>query len=329
MRRRQFITLIGGATVLWPLGSRGQQVDRIRQVGVLMTLAENDAEGQKYVLAFIQGLRESGWRENDNIRIVYRWAGDDIEHIRKAAGDLVELRPDTILAQTALAMAPLRQMTSTIPIVFVQLADPVASGFVASLGRPGGNITGFSLTEFSMSGKMLEVLKELAPQVRHVTVIYNPAQVPQVGMWRAIEAAGPSLGVRVSAAEADNADEITHIIENSAAEPGSGMIVLPNPITNSNRSLIITLMAKYHLPAAYQIPVYVREGGLVSYGVDPLTQFHQAASYVDRILKGTSPGDLPVQQATNFDLAVNPSTAKALGLVIPQSFLLRADEVIE
>jgi putative tryptophan/tyrosine transport system substrate-binding protein len=210
----------------------------------------------------------------------------------------------------------------------VQLADPVGS-FVDNLARPGGNITGFALTEFSMSGKMLEILKEIAPQVSRVTVIYNPVQAPQVGMWRAIEAAAPSLDVRVSAAGAHSADEITHIIEDFAGEPGSGMIVLPNPVTNSNRSLIIRLMAKYRVPAAYQIPVYVREGGLVSYGVDPVTQFYQAASYVDRILKGANPAELPIQQSSKFDLAVNLKTAKMLGLDVPVHLQQTADEVIE
>jgi putative ABC transport system substrate-binding protein len=329
MKRRDFITLVGGAAVVWPLAARAQQPERTRRLGILMAIAENDPEGQQRVAAFVQGLRELGWTEGGNIHIDYRWAGADVGRIRSAAAELIDLKPDAIVAQTALTVAPLQQMTTSIPIVFLNIVDPVNSGFVASLARPGGNITGFTPAEMSMRGKLLEVLKEVAPAVSRVGVLYNPVQAPQMGQWRAIEAAAPALGVQVSAAGAANADEITHGIEAFANEPGGGMIVLGNPVNDTNRGLIIALMARRLMPAIYAYPHYVREGGLVSYGVDPIDQFHQAATYVDRILKGAKPADLPVQQPTKFDLTVNLKTAKALGLTIPQSLLARADEVIE
>jgi putative ABC transport system substrate-binding protein len=329
MRRRQFIALLGGAAAAWPLAARAQQPERTRRLGILMAIAENDPEGQQRVAAFVQGLRELGWTEGGDIHIDYRWAGADVGRIRSAAAELIDLKPDAIVAQTALAVAPLQQMTATIPIVFLNIVDPVSSGFVASLARPGGNITGFAPAEMSMRGKLLEVLKEVAPAVSRVGVLYNPVQAPQLGQWRAIETAAPSLGVQVSAAGAANADEITHGIEAFANELGGGMVVLANPVNDANRGLIIALMARHRLPAVYAYPHYVREGGLVSYGVDPIDQFHQAATYVDRILKDAKPADLPVQQPTKFDLTVNLKTAKALGLTIPPSLVARADEVIE
>ena len=329
MRRRDFIALAGVTAAGWSFAARAQQPERMRRLGILMAIAENDPEGQQRVAAFVQGLRELGWTEGGNIHIDYRWAGADVGRIRNAAAELIDLKPDAIVAQTALTVAPLQQMTTTIPIVFLNIVDPVSSGFVASLARPGGNITGFTPAEMSMRGKLLEVLKEVAPAVSRVGVLYNPVQAPQVGQWRAIEAAAPALGVQVSAAGAANADEITHGIEAFANEPGGGMIVLANPVNDSNRGLIIALIARRLMPAIYAYPHYVREGGLVSYGVDPIDQFHQAATYVDRILKGAKPADLPVQQPTKFDLTVNLKTAKALGLTIPPTLLARADEVIE
>ena len=325
MRRRDFIKGIA-------LGARAQrQSDEKRRLGLLLALSENDPQAQEYIKAFVQSLRERGWLEGSNIQIDYRWAGVDISTIRRAAVELVALKPHAILAQSGLTLAPLRQLTTDIPIVFVQVLDPVDSGFVASLARPGGNLTGVSLGEFSIAAKMLEVLKEVAPQVTRVAVIYNPIQAPQVGMWHAIEAAAPSLSVQASAFSAGNAEEITHIVEGLASQPGGGVIVLPNPITvaMANRGLIISLMDKYHLPAVYQFSYFVREGGLVSYGADPVTQYRLAASYVDQILRGAKPADLPVQLVTKFELAVNLKTAKALGLTISRDFLLVADEVIE
>lgn len=329
MRRREFITLLGGAAAAWPLAARAQQPGRTRRLGVLMALPENDPEGQRWVTAFVNGLHELSWMEGNNIRIDSRWPGPDVGHIQGAAAELVELRPDAILAQSALTLAPLQQLTKTIPIVYLQIADAVGSGFIAGLAHPGGNITGFSPAEFSMSAKMVEVLKEVAPAVTRVAVIYNPIQSPQLGQWRVIESAAPSLGVQASAAAAANAADITRIVESFGAVPGGGMLVLPNPVTVANRALIIALMDHHRLPAVYQLPYFVREGGLVSYGADPVVQFREAAFYIDRILKGEKPADLPVQQATKFDLAVNLKTAKALGLTIPQSLLARADEAIE
>jgi putative tryptophan/tyrosine transport system substrate-binding protein len=329
MRRREFITLFGGAAAAWPLAARAQQAARTRRLGILMAIAEGDPEAQRWVSVFVRGLRELGWTEGANIRIDYRWAGGDVGRIRGAAAELIALKPDVILAQTALALAPLQQMTSTIPFVFLQIVDPVGSGFVNSLARPGGNITGFTPAEFSVAGKMLEVLKEVAPAVNRVAVIYNPVQAPQMGMWNAIATAAAALNVQVSAASAGNVEDIERIIEDFSNEPRGGMIVLPSAITVVNRDLVIALMARHRLPAVYAYPFFVKDGGLVSYGADPGVEYHQAASYVDRILKGAKPADLPVQQPIKFDRTVNLTTAKALGLTIPESFLSLADQVFE
>jgi putative ABC transport system substrate-binding protein len=331
MRRRDFITILGGTAAMWPRAARAQQSGPKHRLGLLLALAENDSQAREYVAAFVQSLRERGWLEGNNIQIDYRWAGVDTLGIRRAGIELIDLRPDVILAQSTLTLAPLQQLTTDIPIVFLQVVDPVAGGFVKSMARPGGNVTGVALGEFSIGAKMLEVLKQVAPQVTRVAVIYNPVQAPQVGMWRAIEAAAPLLSVKASAFSAGNADEITHIVEDFASQPDSGVIVLPNPVTVAiaNRGLIISLMDRYHLPAVYQFSYFVREGGLVSYGTDPITQYRLAASYVDQILRGAKPADLPVQLATKFELAVNLKTAKALGLTISRDFLLVADEVIE
>jgi putative tryptophan/tyrosine transport system substrate-binding protein len=328
MRRRAFITLLGGAAAM-PLAARAQQPGPMRRVGIFMSVNEDDSEGQKRAAAFVQGLRELGWIAGDNIQLDYGWAGADAARARGLAAKLIELKPDAILADTALCVAPLRELTRTIPIIFVQIADPVGSGFVTSLARPGGNITGFTPFEFSLSGKLLEVLKEVAPQVNQVDVIYNQAQIPQFGMLRAVQAAGSSLGVQVNASSAGNADEITHIIEGLAGQPNAGVIVLANPVNNDNRGLIIALTARYRLPAAYPFPFFARDGGLVGYGIDPATQSHDAASYVDRVLKGAKPADLPVQQPTKFQLVINLKTAKDLGLEVPTFLQQRADEVIE
>jgi putative tryptophan/tyrosine transport system substrate-binding protein len=328
MRRRQCIALLGSAPI-WPLAARGQQSDSKRRLGLLLALTESDAQAREYVAAFVQALREHGWAEGNNVQINYRWAGIDADNIRHAARELVDLKPDVIVAQTALTLAPLQQLTSDIPIVFLQVIDPVGSGLVSSLAQPGGNVTGVTLAEFPAVAKMLEVLKEVAPKVTRVAVIYNPVQAPQVGMWRAIEAAAPALSIRASAFGASNADEISKAVSGFAGEPGGGVVVLPNPITIANRALIISLMEQYRLPAVYQFSYFVREGGLVSYEADPITQYRQAASYVDQILKGAKPADLPVQLATKFQIAINLKTAKALSLTISRDFLLVADEVIE
>ena len=263
------------------------------------------------------------------MRIDAHWATADVGRVNRAAIEVIDRKPDVILATGPLPLAALRPMTSKIPIVFTGIADPVGTGFVASLARPGGNITGFTLGEFAVSGKLLEVLKQVAPEISRVTVIYYPVQVPQVGRLGAIQTAAAPLGLVVTGASVSNADEITRVIESVSAEPGRGVIVLPSPVALANRGLIIALLARHRLPAVYEFPVFAREGGLISYGIDLVAQFRQAASYVDRILKGAEPADLPVQEPTKFTLVVNLKTAKALGVTVPPSLLASADEVIE
>jgi putative ABC transport system substrate-binding protein len=332
VRRRDFITLVSGAAaapLICPVVAHAQQPRRGLRIGVLMSLAYDDRQGQRYVAAFLDRLQELGWKDASGLAIDVRWGAADLDHIRSSASELAAAKPNVILAQSALALAPLQRVTRTIPIVFVQVIDPVGSGFVASLSRPGGNTTGFADAEFSMSGKMLELLKEIAPHLTRAAVIHNPVQAPQIAMWHAIEAVAPSLGVVVSAVAPRDATEISRAIEVFGNEPGSGVIVLPNPITNLHRELIVALMARHRLPAVYGYSYLVSNGGLVSYGVDPAGQFRQAAVYVDRILKGAKPAELPVQQPTKFQLAINLKTAKALGLEVPPTLLARADEVIE
>ena len=296
---------------------------------MLSPFAESDPEAQANVTAFRQALRKLGWTDGRNVRLDYRWGSADAERIRAYAIELVGLKPDVILVSTSLALQPLQQETRSIPIVFAQITDPVGSGFVASLAYPGGNITGFTPAEFSMYGKSLEVLKEVAPHVTRVAVILNPDQIPQAGMWRAIEAAAPSFRVQLTAAGARNAAEIEHAIDAFARESNGGLIVLPSPVTEGNRKLIITMAARHRLPAVYAFRFFVTDGGLISYGVDLADQYRQAAAYVDRILRGEKPAELPVQQPTKFELVVNLKTAKAVGLDVPPPLLGRADEVIE
>ena len=329
MKRRDFFTLLGGAAAAWPIAARGQTPDRIRRIGVLSAFAEDDPEERGNIAAFRQALEKLGWTDGGNVRIDYRWGGADAAHIRVYAQELLGLKPDVFLVSTALVLQPLQQLTRDIPIIFTRIIDPVGSGFVASLAHPGGNITGFTPAEFSMYGKALEVLKEAAPHVTCVAVMLNPEQKPQSGMWQAVEAAAPTLRVQLTKAEVRNAAEIERAIDRFAREPNCGLIVLPNPVTQGNRKLIIAMAARHRLPAVYAFPFFVREGGLISYGVDLPDQYRQAASYADRILRGEKPADLPVQQPTKFALVVNLATAKALGLKIPEVLLLRADEVIE
>ena len=329
MRRREFITLLGGAAA-WPLAARAQQFDHnTRRVSVLTAFAENDRDAQANMTAFRQALEKLGWAEGRNVRIDYRWGGAEPERIRTYAIELVRLKPDVILAVTAQALQPLQQVASTIPIVFIQIGDPIGSGFVTSMAHPGGNITGFTPAEFSMQGKRLEMLKEVAPHITRVAVLFNPEQIPQAGMLRAVEAVAPSVGVQLMAAAVRDAAEIERAIDQFAREPSGGLIVLPSGATIVHRDLIIALAARYRLPAAYQYRQFVTGGGLMSYGNDLADQYRQAASYVDRILRGEKPGDLPVQQPTKFELIINLKTAKALGLTIPPSLLALADEVIE
>ena len=328
MRRRQFITLLGGAAA-WPLAARAQQPDRIRTIGVLDAFAKDDPQVRANLTAFWQGLQKLGWTDGRNVRIDYRSGEADPGRIRAQAKELVGLKPDVILVSSALALQPLLQETRSIPVVFVQIADPVGAGLVASLAHPGGNLTGFTVAEYATMGKLLEVLKEVAPNVTRVAVIFNPDQIPQAGMLRAVEANAPSFQVQVTAVGARNVAEIAQAIDQFAREPNGGLIVLPNPVTIGNRKLVIAMAARHRLPAAYAFRHFVADGGLISYGIDLADQYRQAASYVDRILRGEKPADLPVQQPTKFEVVVNLKTAKALGLEIPPTLLARADEVIE
>jgi putative tryptophan/tyrosine transport system substrate-binding protein len=294
-----------------------------------MPFAENDADAQANITAFREAFQTLGWTDSRNVRIDYRWGGGEAERISTYASELVGLKPDVILVSSPLVLQPLLQETRSIPIVFTQITDPVGSGFVASLARPGGNVTGFAIAEFSMYGKSLEVLKEVAPQVARVAVLLNPEQAPQAGMWRAIEVAAPSFRVQVTAADVRDSAEIKRAIDSFASESNGGLIVLPNVPTIVHRGLIMTLTARHRLPAVYSFRQFVREGALISYGPDRLDQYRQAAAYVDRILRGEKPSDLPVQQPTKFELAINLKTAKALGLEVSPMLLGRADEVIE
>ena len=330
MKRREFITLLGGAAVAaWPLAARGQGPDRIRRLGMLNALAEDDLEAQANLTAFGQRLQKFGWNDGHNIRIDYRWGGADPSRIRAQAKELAGLKPDVILVSSALTLQPLLQETRSIPVVFVQIADPVGAGLVASLAHPGGNVTGFTVAEYPTYGKLLEVLKEVAPNVTRVAVIFAPDQIPQAGILRAVQAVAPSFGAQVTVVGARNVAEIAHDIDQFAREPNGGLIVLPNPVTIGNRKLVIAMAARHRLPAAYAFRYFVADGGLLSYGIDLTDQYRQAASYVDRILRGENPADLPVQQPTKFEVTVNLKTAKALGLDVPPSLLVRADEVIE
>jgi putative ABC transport system substrate-binding protein len=328
MRRRDFIQGIAVSSA-WPLAARAQQGNGNQRVSILLPYAEADAEVQAWMAAFLQALRELGWIDGRNVLIDTHWITSDVGRMNQAATEVVEHKPHVILASGPLAVASLKPITSTIPIVFLSVADPVGSGFVASLARPGGNITGFTLGEFTMSGKMPEILKKIAPHVTRVTVIYNPQQVPQVGRLAAVQMAAATLGLQVNAVSTTTAEEIKHAIEKLEGERDRGVIVLPAPVTVTNRSLIIALLARYRLPAVYEFPVFARDGGLVSYGTDRVVQYRQAAAYVDRILRGDKPADLPIQDPTKFAFIVNLKTAKALGLTVPESLLATADEVIE
>jgi putative ABC transport system substrate-binding protein len=330
MRRRRFITLLGGAaaaSVSRPPAARAQQGDRLRRIGVLMSAPEDDPEGQARVAAFRAGLRAAGWQEGRNIRIDYRWAGGTADRVQAHAAELVALKPEAIMASAPQSVIALQQATRTIPIVFAQVSDPVGAGFVASLARPGGNVTGFALFEWAIGVKWLELLKQLAPDVARVTVMYYPVTPTGPGYFSAIEAGAPSLGVRAAAVAVRDAAEIARAI--SAGAPNSGLVVLPSPLTSHHRDLIIDLAARHRLPAVYPYRYFVTGGGLASYGVDNIDSHRRAASYVDRILKGEKPGDLPVQHPDRYSLVINLKTAKALGLEPPIALLARTDEVIE
>jgi putative ABC transport system substrate-binding protein len=329
MRRREFIKLVTGITVAWPLAARGQQPVRVRRIGVLMSSAADDPDGQTRLTSFLQGLQEFGWSAGRNIRIEYRWAPGEADR-RRYAAELVALAPDVIMASTSVSVAALQQATSTLPIVFAAVTDPVGQGFVASLERPSGNATGFSLYEYGTSTKWLELLKEITPGITRVAVIRDPTVPFTNGELGAIQSAAPSFQVEVRPLGARSAAEIERGFATFAGGgSNSGLIVLGSAVTLAHRNLIFTLAAKHRLPAVYPGRHFVTDGGLMSYGPDRVDQYRRAAGYVDRILKGEKPADLPVQAPTKYELVINLKTAKALGLEIPPQILARADEVIE
>jgi putative ABC transport system substrate-binding protein len=328
MRRREFVMLLGGSVAAWPLFAWAQQPERMRHIGVLIGNAADDAESQARTEAFAQGLAQLGWVDGRNVRIDTRWATAD--DIRRHAAELAELAPDVILAATGtLTVAPLLQATRTVPIVFVLVIDPVGAGFVASLARPGGNATGFTIFEYGMSGKWLELLKEIAPGVTRAAVLRDPAIASGIGQFAAVQAVAPSLGVELSPVDVRDAPEIERAVTAFARSGKGGMIVTASALATRHRELIIALAARYKLPAIYAGHWFVTDGGLLSYGPDYVAQFRQAAGYVDRVLKGEKPADLPVQSATKYETVINLKTAKTLGLDVPAPLLARADVVIE
>ena len=329
MKRRDFITLVGGAAAAWPLAARAQQREKMRRIGVLMNLAADDPVSQARMNAFVQALQQSGWTDGVNVRIDTRWAAADPERFRRYATELVALAPDVILASTSPSVAAVQQASHAVPIVFANVTDPVGQGFVESLARPGGNTTGFSVYEYGIGPKWLELLKEVAPGVQRVAVLRDAALVAGGGLLGAIQGVAPSFGVEVSPLGVRDASEIERGITGFADRSNGGLIVLASPLTAFHREPIIALAAKHRLPAVYPFRYFVGAGGLVSYGADATDLYRRAAGYVDRILKGEKPADLPVQAPTKYELVINLKTAKALGIDVPPTLLARADEVIE
>jgi putative tryptophan/tyrosine transport system substrate-binding protein len=328
VKRRAFISLLGGMAAC-PLVARAQQRERVRCIGVFMPGVADDAEFQARNAAFLQGLGELGWTVGRNLRIDYCWGAGDPDRFRACAADIVGLAPEAILGASSPVLAALRKETRTIPIVFTGISDPVGVGFVASLARPGGNLTGFANFESEMGGKWLQELKQVAPSVNRVAFILNPQNASWAGLFRAIEAVGPTFGVSTSAIDVRDATEIERAITVFGGQSNGGLIVQPDGITSAHRQIIIELAAKLGLPAVYPFRFFVIDGGLMAYGINVVDQFRSAASYIDRILRGAKPGDLPVQAPTKFELVINLKTARALGLAVPSTLLVRADEVIE
>jgi len=332
MRRREFVALIGGATAMWPLASRAQQSGRVARIGMLVGSSENDPEGQRWVDAFLGGLAQLGWKRGSNLQIDLRWAGADLDKMQKFAQELVGLKPDLIQTTTTPVTAAVLRATSTIPVVFSIVSDPLGSGFVQSFPHPGGNATGFVNIEASVGGKWLEILKNIAPRTSRVTIMFNPKTAPQSGFYmKSLEPAAASMGITLLVAPIGSGEQIEAAIVNLAKEANPGLIVAPDVFTyaEAQRTLIISLAAKYRIPTIYVFTLFVQNGGLVSYGVDNPDLLHRAAEYVDRILRGAKPQDLPVQLPTKFEFAINLKTAKALGLTVPMSLIATADVVIE
>src|SRR6516225_11316180 len=326
--RREFIALLGGAAA-WPLAARAQQPRRMRRIGVLTPFPADDAEGHARLTAFTQALQQLGWTVGQNVRIDYRWGPGNPATMRKHASELVALEPDVIVALTTAAVGPLLEASRNVPIVFVTVADPVGAGFVETLARPGGNATGFTPYEYSISGKWLELLKEIAPRVTRAAVLRDTSIAVGPAQFGAVQAVAPSLGMELRPVDVHDAGEIERALAAFAQGPNGGMVVIGSPSAAIHRGLITALAAKHRLPAVYNTRLFTDAGGLISYGPDFLEQHRRAAGYVDRILKGEKPADLPVQAPTKYELVINLKTAKALGLEIPSSVRARADEVIE
>jgi putative ABC transport system substrate-binding protein len=330
MRRREFIKVIAGSAAAWPLTARAQQSEQVRRIAALMNIAADDPEASALVGAFSQGLAELGWTIGRNVRVDYRWYADRADAARKYAAELVALMPDVILGSGTLGVTAIQRITRTVPIVFARVVDPVGAGIVDNLARPGGNATGFMLYEYSLSGKWLELLKEIAPHMTRVAVFRDEANPTGIAQFSAIQAvAATSVGLQVTPVSVRNSDEIANAVEAFAHSPNGGAIVTGGALNGGHRDLILKLIARYKLPAIYSDRLNVADGGLISYGANRADLYRRAAGYVDRILKGEKPGDLPVQAPTKYELVINLKTAKALGLAVPPSVLARADELIE
>jgi len=330
MRRREFVGLCGAVAATWPIALRAQQGERVRRIGVLMASTLDDPESQARIAAFQQSLQQLGWIDGRNVSIDTRWATTNPDDIRRHAAELAALTPDVILAGTGTAtVAPLLQATRTVPIVFALVIDPVGAGFVDSLARPGGNATGFTVFEYGMSGKWLELLKQLSPAVTRAAVLRDPTIASGIGQFAAVQAVAPSLGVDLSAVDVRDAGEIERAITAFARSSNAGLIVTANALATRHRELIITLAAQHRLPAVYPYRRFVDDGGLVSYGPDFVDQYRQAAGYIDRVLKGEKPAEMPVQAPIKYGIVINLKTIKALGLTVPPAVLARADEAIE
>ena len=329
MRRRQFMSLLVGAAALWAPPLRAEQPERVRRIGLLINLTADDPESQARRAAFQEELQHLGWTDGVNVRIIARWGAGDADRIRESAAQLVALAPGVILATSSPALAALQQVTGNVPIVFASVIDPVGGGFVANLARPGGNITGFMLFEYGLSGKWPELLKQIAPSVTRAAVLRDARLRTAVGQFAAIEAVAPSLGLELSPFAVRDAGEIGRAVMTFARGSNGGLIVTGSPLTAIHRDLIVTLAARHRLPAVYPFRYFTSSGGLISYGPDSIVPYRRAAGYVDRILKGEKPGDLPVKAPTKYELVINLQPAKTLGLTVPDTLLARADEVIE